>query len=99
MNTSKTAKAIMFALVYGINLFFALLLWLTGFSENILLGIILILFYRLSLWLSPIAATIICWLPLKTGVPAYKKLLFNLVHLVFCAALFLLCYLLFGSWY
>ncbi len=99
MQTSKLIKTILFFVIYGANLLFALLLWLCGFSGNILFGIIFLLFYRLSLWLSPLFVSVVCWLPLKPKVPARKKLMFNLVHLLLCGVLFLLCYLLLGNWY
>lgn len=99
MQTSKLIKTILFCVIYGANLLLALLLWLCGLGGNILLGIIFIVLYRLSLWLSPLAVSVVCWLPLKPKVPARKKLVFNLVHLVLCAALFLICRLLFGNWY
>ena len=99
MKISKLIKSILFGLVYGSNLFFALCLWLCGLSGNIMLGILLIVFYRLSLWLSPVAVTAICWIPLKSDVPIRKRLLFYLVHMILCGALFLICYLVFGNWY
>lgn len=99
MKTSQIIKTILFSLVYGSNLLLALLLWLCGLSGNIMLGIIFIVLYRLSLWFSPIAVTVICWLPLKSKVPTRTKLLFNVVHLLLCGALFLTCRLLFGNWY
>ncbi len=99
MKTSQIIKTILFALVYASNLLFAFLLWLCGNSGNIMLGIIFIAVYRLSLWFSPVAVTLICWLPLKPKVPARKKLLFNLAHLLICGVLFLTCNLLFGNWY
>ena len=99
MKTSQIIKMILFSLVYGSNLFFAWALWLCGESGNIMLGILLIVFYRLSLWFSPLAVTIICWLPWKPKEPAQKKLLFNLAHLLCCGVLFLTCNLLFGNWY
>ena len=99
MQTSTLIKTILFSVIYGANLLFAFLLWLCGLSGNILLGIIFIVFYRLSLWLSPLAVSAVCWLPFKPKVPVRKKLLFNFVHLLFCAVLFLICYLLFGNWY
>ena len=99
MTASKIVKSILFAHVYGLNLIFALALWLCGQSGNIMLGILCFAFYRLSLWLAPAAVTLICWLPFKPKVPASKKLIFNLVLLLFCGLLFLLCYLLFGNWY
>ncbi len=99
MKASKIIKIILFGLVYGFNLLSALALWVCGVYGNILLGIIFIVFYRLSLWSSPLAVTVICWLPLKPKVSARKKLLFNFVHLLFCGMLFVMCYLLFGNWY
>ena len=99
MNTAKKIKLILFGLTYGLNLFLALALWLCGLSGNILLGIFLIVFYRLSLCFTPLAVTVICWLPIKPKLPARKRLLSNLVHLLFCGALFLTCFLLFGNWY
>ena len=99
MKESKLIKTILFSFIYGINLFFALSLWLCGKSGNILFGIILIILYRLSLWFSPIAVTIVCWLPLKPKLSVRKKLLLNLVHLAFCGILFTLCFLLLGNWY
>ena len=99
MPTSKLIKTILFSVVYSINILLAAALWLSGNDGNILLGIILILFYRLSLWSLPWAVTIISWLPLKPKVSIRKKLLFNFVHLIFCGILFLICYLLFGFWY
>ena len=99
MTASKIVKSILFGLVYSINLFWAGCLWLAGQDGNIFLGILFIVFYRLSLWSAPFWVTIICWLPLKPIVSARKKILFNLVHLAFCAMLFLICYLLFGNWF
>ncbi|MBO5211883.1 MAG: hypothetical protein J6B80_08155 [Clostridia bacterium] len=99
MKTSQRIRIILFALVYGVNLLLVLILWLCGISGDILLGIFAIIFYRLSLWLSPFMVTAICWLPLKPRMPVRKKLIFNFVHLLFCGILFLTCYLLFGNWY
>lgn len=99
MSNSKKIKLVFFGLVYGFNLFFALVLWLCGQSGNIMLGILSIVIYRLSLWFSPAAVTIICWFPSKPKVPIPKKVLFNLVHLLFCGCLFVICFLLFGNWY
>lgn len=99
MNASQKVKTTLFGLVYGLNLFFAIALWLCGQSGNIMLGILLIVFYRLSLWFLPLAVTIICWLPFKPKVPASKKLLCNLVHLLLCGILFVTCNFLFGNWY
>lgn len=99
MTTSKIVKTILFSLVYGINIFYAMCLWLCGADGNIMLGIIFIVLYRLSLWFAPVAVTIVCWLPLRPKVPLKIKLLSNLVHLAICGLLFVLCYLLFGNWY
>lgn len=99
MNLSKIIKAILFGWVYGTNLLFALGLWLCGLNGNIMLGILFIAFYRLSLWSAPFAVTILCWLPWKPKLPARKKLLFNLIHLLVCGLLFVICRLLFGNWY
>ena len=99
MTTSKLIKTILLILVYFINFRLALALWLCGLSGNIMIGIILIALYRLSLWLSPLAVTIICWIPMKPKVPVPKKILFNLAHLALCGVLFLTCFLLFGNWY
>ena len=99
MKESKLIKTILFSFIYGINLFFALNLWMCGKSGNILFGIIFFILYRLSLWFSPLAVTIVCWLPLKPKITARKRLLFNLAHLAFCGILFLICHFLFGSWY
>ena len=86
-------------MVYGINLLLALSLWLCGLSGNIMLGILLIVLYRPSLWLAPIALSVICWLPSEPKHPPRKKLLFNLAHLAACGTLFVLCFLMFGNWY
>ena len=99
MSKSKIIKSILFGLVYGTNLFLAFLLWLCGLSGNIMIGILLIALYRPSLWFSPLAATLICWLPIKPVPSVRRRLLFNLAHLVICGALFLTCFLLFGNWY
>lgn len=99
MSVFQKIKAILLGLVYGIHLFLALALWLCGQSGNIMLGILLIIFYRLSLWLAPLAITVIYWLPLGPRVSVRKKLRYYLVHVLFCGALFLLCNLLFGNWY
>ena len=96
---STKIRRMLFALIYGINLFLALLLWLCGIGGNILLGIILIIFYRLSLWFSPIAVTAVCWLPSRPRVSVRKRAVLNLVHLLGCAALFLVCRCAFGIWY
>ena len=99
MTASQKIKILLYSLIFGSNLFFAVCLRLCGQSGNIMLGIFLIIFYRLSLWLSPILLTLVCWLPLKPRIPASKKLINNLVLLLLCGALFLTCFLLFGSWY
>ncbi|MBP3936821.1 MAG: hypothetical protein IK954_04485 [Clostridia bacterium] len=99
MPKSKMIKTIAFASVYGFNLLSALLLWLCGQSGNILLGILLIVLYRLSLWSAPLLVTVICWLPLRPKVAVRTKLLFNLINLLFCGLLFLNSYLVFGNWY
>ena len=98
MSISKQIKTILFAVVYGFNLLSALALWGCGKSGNIMIGILCIVFYRLSLWFAPAAVTIICWLPLKSQATIKTKLLFNLVHLVFCGLLFVLCRVVFGNW-
>ena len=99
MSISKVIKTVLLSLVYAINIFFARCLWWAGLDGNIMLGILLIIFYRLSLWLAPIAVTLICWLPSKPKMSARKKLILNVVHLMLCGLLFVLCYLLFGNWY
>ena len=99
MKISKIIKTGLLGWVYGINLFFALALWLCGQRGDILMGIILLVFYRLTLWFSPVAVTLICWLPLKPRASVPRTLLCNLVHLLLCGALFVTCYLLFGNWY
>ena len=99
MKSSQIIKMILFAVVYGANLLFALGLYLCGLRGDIMLGIILIVFYRWSLWLAPIAVTIICWLPFKPKQPLSKRLIFYIIHLLCCGMLFLTSYLLFGNWY
>ena len=99
MKALKIIKSILFGLVYGLNLFFALCLWICGQHGNIMLGIFLILFYRLSLWLSPFAITVICWLPTSPKRPIYQRIIYTLVHLALCGVLFVTCFLLFGNWY
>ena len=99
MKNSKLIKTILFFFVYGFNLLSAILLWLCGLSGNIMLGILLIVVYRLSLWTMPLWITLICWLPSDPKIPVRKKLIFNLVHLAICACFFVLCFLLFGNWY
>ena len=99
MSVSKKLKLILFSLVYGVNLFFALCLWICGINGDILFGIISIVFYRLSLWLAPLAVTVICWLPSKPKIRLRKKLLFYLAHLFLCCGLFLICHLLLGNRY
>ncbi len=99
MKNSKKIKTILFFIVYGLNLLLALSLWLCGRSGNIMLGILLIVLYRPSLWFAPLAVSAICWLPSDPKIDARKKLSFNLLHLAICGALFVLCFLLFGNWY
>ena len=99
MTDSKIIKAALFGWIYLTNLLFAFLLWLCGLSGNIMIGIILIAFYRLSLWFTPLAVTVVCWIPLRPKVSIRKRILSNLFHLAFCGLLFLLCFLLFGNWY
>lgn len=99
MKNSKKIKTILFSIVYGLNLLLALALWVCGLSGNIMIGILLIVLYRLSLWFAPLAVSVICWLPSEQKVAARKKLSFNLLHLALCGALFVLCFLLFGNWY
>ena len=99
MGISKKTKAVLFGLVYGYNLLSAFFLWLCGVYGNIMLGILLIVFYRLSLWTAPLSLTVICWLPSKVKITVRKKLLYNFLHLLLCGMLFCVCYLLFGNWY
>lgn len=99
MGISKKTKAVLFGLVYGSNLLSAFFLWLCGVCGNIMLGILLIVFYRLSLWSAPFLVSVICQLPSVPRIPFNKKLLYNFFHLILCGMLFLLCYLLFGNWY
>ena len=99
MTVSKIIKSILLGLVYTTNLFFALCLWLCGESGNILIGIFMIILYRLSLWFAPLLVTVIYWIPLKPRVPIRTKLLHNLILLLLCGVLFVLCYLIFGNWY
>ena len=99
MNASKLLKTIFLAAVFGIHLVLALCLWLCGRSGNIMLGILLIAFYRLSLWFTPLAVTVICWFPTKAKIPLHRRLLFYFVLLLLCGGLFVLCYFLFGNWY
>lgn len=99
MKRYPITKIVLFGVVYGIHLLSALGLWLCGESGNIMLGILLIVIYRLSLWCAPLAVTAICWLPLKPKSPPRKCVLLNLIHLLCCGILFLICYLLFGNWY
>ena len=99
MGISKKTKAVLFGLVYGSNLLSAFFLWLCGVYGNIMLGILLIVFYRLSLWSAPLSLTVICWLPSKVKITVRKKLLYNFLHLLLCGMLFCVCYLLFGNWY
>ena len=99
MKISKVIKGMLFGMVYGMNFFLALSLWLCGLSGNIMLGILLIVLYRPSLWFAPLAVTVICWLPFGAKISVRKRILFNLAHLVFCGMLFLICFHLFGNWY
>lgn len=99
MGISKKTKSLLFGLVYGSNLLSAFFLWLCGVYGNIMLGILLIVFYRLSLWTAPLSLTVICWLPSKVKITVRKKLLYNFLHLLLCGMLFCVCYLLFGNWY
>ena len=98
MGASRLARAILLGLIYVVNLFLALALWLCGLSGNILLGIIVIVLYRLSLWLAPIAITVLYWLPWKIKITRVKRLLFYFAHLILCSGLFVVCRLLFGNW-
>ncbi len=99
MGISKKTKAVLFGLVYGSNLLSAFFLWLCGVYGNIMLGILLFVFYRLNLWTAPLSLTVICWLPSKVKITVRKKLLYNFLHLLLCGMLFCVCYLLFGNWY
>ena len=99
MTPSKIVETILFGVAYSNHLLLALALWLAGEDGNIMLGILLIVLYRLSLWFLPAVVTLICWLPLRPRVSVKRKLLFNLFHLGVCASFFLLCNFLFGNWY
>lgn len=99
MTTSQKIKSILLGIVFGLNLLLALCLYLCGITGNILFGILLIAFYRISLQGLPLAVIVICWLPLDRQVGWRKKLSFNLVLLVFSGLAFVLCRLLFGNWY
>ena len=95
----KTIQRALIGLVYGLHLLWALLLWLCGQSGNIMLGIILIVLYRISLWTAPFAITVLCWIPLTKGVPIHKRIWQYLLLMLLCGVLFLLCRLLFGNWF
>ena len=99
MSITKTVKTILLILVYWINLVLAFLLWLCGQNGNIMLGIILIVLYRPSLWFTPAVVTAICWLPIPSSVPIKKRVLFYVANLLICASLFVICRLLFGNWF
>ena len=99
MKPTKVLKIILFCMIYGVNLLSALGLWLCGKSGNILLGILLIVVYRLSLWTAPFAVSLLYWLPFGSSGTRRQKLIFYFLHLLACGGLFLLCYLLFGNWY
>jgi hypothetical protein len=92
-------RAILTAAPFAINLFFCLCLELSAREGNIMLGILFIAFYRLSLWAAPFALTVICWLPLRPKITAKEKLLNNTLCLALSFGLFVLCKLVFGSWY
>ena len=95
----KTIQRALIGLVYGLHLLWALLLWLCGQSGNIMLGIILIVLYRISLWTAPFAITVLCWIPLTKDVPLRKRIWQYLLLMLLCGVLFLLCRLLFGNWF
>ena len=99
MTVSKIVKAIMLGATSVNNLFWALVLWWCGLGEHIMIGILAIVFYRLSLWTAPFIVTLVCWLPLRPQVAAYKRLLMNLVCLAVCGAQFVICFALFGNWF
>ena len=99
MRGLKILRTALLSSVYGLNLFLALCLWLCGQSGNIMLGILLIAFYRLSLWFSPVILTAIYWMPWRPTAPLRKKLLLYFVHLCLCALLYVTCFLLFGHWF
>ena len=99
MKALKIIRTILLCWVYSLHFLCALSLWLCGQSGNNMLGILLIVCYRLSLWSSPLAVTLICWIPPKPMTTWRKKLLFYFVHLALCACLFLVCRLLFGNWF
>lgn len=99
MDVLKTLKRVALGSIFGINLFLALCLWLCGLKGNIMIGILVIVLYRLSLWLSPFAVTLIAWLPSEPKMTVGEKLLFNLALLLLCGVLFGLCYLISGNWF
>ena len=99
MKSSRPIKSILYGLIYGFNLLWALCLWLAGLDGNIMLGILLIVLYRSSLWFAPVAVTFICWLPSRPKLPLRKKLIMNGVLLLACGILSVICYLIFGNWY
>ena len=99
MTASKIVKAALLGATYVTNIFWAIVLWWCGLGGHIMIGIFAIVFYRISLWLSPLLVSLICWLPLRPKVSAHRRLLMNLVCLVACVAQFVLCYLLFGNWF
>ena len=99
MSASRIVKTILLAATHVNNLFWALVLWWCGLGERIMIGILAIAFYRLSLWSAPFIVTLVCWLPLRPKVAAYKRLLMNLVCLAVCGAQFVICFALFGNWF
>ena len=99
MTASKIVKSILLGAVYSTNLFWALVLYWCGLGERMMIGIFAIAFYRLSLWTAPFIVTLVCWLPLRPKVAAYKRLLMNLVCLAACGVQFVICFALFGNWF
>ena len=99
MTASQIVKSILLGATHINNLFWARVLYWCGLGERMMIGILAIVFYRLSLWCSPFLVTAICWLPLRPKVAAYKRLLMNLVCLAVCGAQFVICFALFGNWF
>ncbi len=99
MKPSQIIKTVVFGLVFGINFLLALGLWLCGESGNILLGILMIVLYRISLWTAPAVITVVCWLPWRPKETWRQKLLTNVILLLLCGLLFVTSFWLFGNWY
>ena len=87
--------------IYWALLLLQLLFLYTATESWMMLAILVIVTFRLMLWVSPLALTAFVWFfgLMKPRCPVKELILVNIIVLVLDVLPFYCTYLLFGSWY